>query len=363
MFDPSSYQDIYLIASTILTIYAIIISSWYGEKSWGNKKTTDFVVLLFVFLLTLFMGLRPIDETFVDTVTYARLYESYQSISSANLLGQTKDYFFTYISFLLSKFLDVQLYFLLLEVLYVVPRVLALKKFFNGYLAIATVLLVTDLFFFAYGVNTIRSGIASGFSILGLSFIFSDKREYLKGVVLMVIGTLFHFSVMLYFAVLVAVFLQRNTRVYLLFWGVSIGASYFLLGQITNWIESLNFLVLSDRISSYMESASIFDTYNRGFRLDFILYSTPPILMGVYFKEVKRMTNNTYSALLNFYILTNALWILIINASYSDRFAYLSWCLYSLVMYYPVHKFSKGNERFLLTTLALTLNLTLLYVL
>ena len=46
-----------------------------------------------------------------------------------------------------------------------------------------------------------------------------------------------------------------------------------------------------------------------------------------------------YSYLLNSYILCNSFWVMMIRASYSNRFAYLSWFLYPVVLAYPLLKF------------------------
>lgn len=359
---PDIYQDIYLAIATGLAAYAIIISRWYGTTRFRGKRVADNVVLLVVWVLILFLGLRPIHETFVDTVTYAIEYEYYQSLSFASLLETDKDYLFTYASYLLSKVLDVHLYFLLLEILYVMPRIWALKMLFNGQLAIATIFFVTDIFFFAYGVNTLRSGIACSFAIWGLSFIVSDKK-HLQGGALIALGALFHLSALLYLAVLIPVSIHKKTRTYAFLWLLAVGLSYFFSGLISDWLIHINVPILSNRLIGYLESSYVFDAYNRGFRLDFILYSLSPILIGFYFKSIRQKADETYSSLLNHYILMNALWILIIEASYSDRFAYLSWCLYPIVIYYPIHMFSKGAERFILTSLTLALNITLLYVL
>lgn len=36
------------------------------------------------------------------------------------------------------------------------------------------------------------------------------------------------------------------------------------------------------------------------------------------------------------YLLSNTFWILVIRANFSDRFAYLSWFIYSIVLLYPL---------------------------
>ena len=46
-------------------------------------------------------------------------------------------------------------------------------------------------------------------------------------------------------------------------------------------------------------------------------------------------TDPFYARLVNTYLLTNALWILVIHASFSNRFAYLSWFMMPWVLLYP----------------------------
>ena len=46
-------------------------------------------------------------------------------------------------------------------------------------------------------------------------------------------------------------------------------------------------------------------------------------------------TDPFYARLVNTYLLANALWVLVINTSFSNRFAYLSWFLMPWTLLYP----------------------------
>ena len=76
--------------------------------------------------------------------------------------------------------------------------------------------------------------------------------------------------------------------------------------------------------------------YQQGFRLDFILYSLVPIVIGSYYTLVKKFKDRLYQIILNAYILTNVFWVLIIRANFTDRFAYLSWFMIPFVLAYPL---------------------------
>ena len=98
-------------------------------------------------------------------------------------------------------------------------------------------------------------------------------------------------------------------------------------------------LGFDDRLNRYITTQADEQMFNRtGFRWDFLLYSSIPVIMGYYILFVKKTFNSTYLLLLGTYILSNSFWIMVIRAQYSNRFAYLSWFLYPIVICYPMLK-------------------------
>ena len=61
-----------------------------------------------------------------------------------------------------------------------------------------------------------------------------------------------------------------------------------------------------------------------------------PIILSYFVVFKNNVTDKTYTLLLNTYLLCNAFWILVIRASFSNRFAYLSWFIYPIVLAYPL---------------------------
>ena len=74
----------------------------------------------------------------------------------------------------------------------------------------------------------------------------------------------------------------------------------------------------------------------RSFRWDFLLYSSMPIILGAYTLFVRKVYNNTYLILLGTYIYANSFWVMVIRDFFSNRYAYLSWFLYPIVLAYPL---------------------------
>ena len=75
-----------------------------------------------------------------------------------------------------------------------------------------------------------------------------------------------------------------------------------------------------------------------GFRWDFLLYSASGAFAGWFFIVKKGFHDELYQRIFHTYIMANGIWVLIIRANYSNRFAFLSWFLLSLVVIYPLLK-------------------------
>ena len=121
------------------------------------------------------------------------------------------------------------------------------------------------------------------------------------------------------------------------FWIVSIFLSLILGNTVANLFASLGF---DDRMSGYLNNTEALSSEfsSSGFRWDFLIYSSMPIVLGYYVIVKKGIRNLTYEFLLNTYILSNAFWVIVIRAAFSNRFAYLSWFLYPIVVAYPLLK-------------------------
>ena len=102
----------------------------------------------------------------------------------------------------------------------------------------------------------------------------------------------------------------------------------FFTGLFSSWGNEF------DSRTSYLTAVETH--YNVGFRIDFVLYSCLPIIIGYIYQNRLHYKNEFYSLIHSTYIIANAFWVLVIRANFSDRFAYLSWFMYALVMMYPL---------------------------
>ena len=131
-----------------------------------------------------------------------------------------------------------------------------------------------------------------------------------------------------------------NTKTYLKIWLLSIPVSLVLGGFWEGLFKSFGFFE-DERLNTYLTDtdAEVMSQFsNTGFRWDFLLYSLTGIYAGWYFIVKKGYEDKIYSQIFNTYVLANAFWILVIRASFSNRFAYLSWFLLGIVTIYPLLK-------------------------
>ena len=189
---------------------------------------------------------------------------------------------------------------------------------------------ITAFSFCSYGVNGIRNGLATSIFLLA----FSTNKKLFQGLWL-VIAYFIHGSMLIPIAGFVLSSFYRNTNRLIAFWLICIPIS-LLFG---NSLQTLFASFITDDRTGYLTSnANDENAYISGFRWDFIAYSASAIIIGWYTKKQFKLVDRYYDLIFGTYLITNAIWILVINASFSNRFAYLSWFLMPLVVLYPALK-------------------------
>lgn len=330
-----------LVYYNVLFLVVIILFLQSLKSDFSTKSTFGFIVFLFVLL---YIGLRPISFVFTDMGVYNLTFEKYQEGEPIFL---EKDIFFEYFIFYSSKIMSAHMFFFVCACLYVIPVYLASKKIFNEYWEYCFLMFVVSLSFWAYGVNGIRNGIATSFFLYGLS---QDKKVFT--ILFIALAFFIHKSLLLPTMAFLAVNFYNKPDSYLKFWFLTIVLSFFLGGFFTNLFLGLG-LVEEDRISGYLGELS--DDLNAsdlkiGFRWDFLLYSGIGVFTGWYFIFKKKFEDVYYIKIFNIYLFSNAIWILVIKANFSNRFAYLSWFMLGLVIIYPLLKMKFFTNQHQITT-------------
>jgi hypothetical protein len=94
-------------------------------------------------------------------------------------------------------------------------------------------------------------------------------------------------------------------------------------------------MTMSDESGAGYLSTAETDGITNGFRPDFIFYSSFPIIAGYYAIIRNNYQSKFYTFIFNVYLLTNAIWMLCMYASFTNRIAYLSWFMLPIVLVYP----------------------------
>lgn len=324
----SLYQPLFL---AIMSVICVVMTFRYMSSAGyelQEKENGIWVPLIISIALVYWLGGRPISGTyFGDTASYAWVYNMDLTLRSAN-----SEWVWTSILMIckLAK-LDVHTYFTIIEAGYILSALWAAKRFFPTNPMLGMMFVLLSLSFFTFGVNGLRNGLACHLLLLAFSFLLDDK--YLIGVIICIMAFGIHKSSFLPIAAFVAArYLISDVKYAVFFWLFCIPLSLLAGTTFEGFFASLGF---DDRMTRYTSDTND-DVFKTGFRWDFLLYSFMPVLMGWYVCVKRNIEENWYRVLVNTYCFANAFWILVIRSSYSNRFAYLSWFLYPIIIAYPL---------------------------
>nr|WP_246020005.1 EpsG family protein [Muriicola soli] len=256
--------------------------------------------------------------------TYARHFEHYELGGS---LLTDKDIVFHSFMKLSAKILTIHQFFLLCCAIYIYPMYRISKVYFKNYWFYSFLLLIVSLSFWTYGVNGIRNGMATSFFLWAMTY----RDKSLPQILFLTAAVLFHQTLLLPVGAFFIAKYFTNVKVFSVFWLSAIPLSIALGGFWESLFISVGFA--DPRLESYL-SGSV----NNSFRFDFLIYSAAAILLGWYFIFIRKFKDKTFNSLFITYLICNAFWILVIRASFSNRFAYLSWFLMAVIIIYPILK-------------------------
>lgn len=359
-FDPSLYHPFYIYSLLIITLF-YVMKIYNKDEEWIDENSNNVLVLIYIGAFVYLVGLRPISGYyFVDTAAYANTYNGF--INGTRVLDpEDNEWVFQWLQYNCSKVMDVHGFFLLVEVLYVIPVLWACWKLIPNHSVLMFIACMGAFSFFSYGVNGIRNGMACSLIIMAMICANRNLLYKIIGILLAFLAFNIHRSTALPIICILGSFFVKDTRYIMGFWIASIFISLVAGGTVESFFTGLGF---DDRMSEYSSQnaadAAMFSS--TGFRWDFLLYSAMPIVLGYYVVFVRQVWDKNYLLLLNTYTLCNSFWVMMIRASYSNRFAYLSWFLYALVLIYPCLKFPLWQDQGRKTALILLAHFSFTFI-
>lgn len=362
MIPAAYYYTIYLIIVTLMTLVAY---SQYQRRNGLREfkySTTDAMAGALVLFMVLFIGFRPVSITFADMVNYANWY-TYSHEGEPFLFDwETENLLFDNLfAWWGSERLGYTSFFVFIAAIYFGVAYLGIRKLFPNHRLTAYLVFLAAFSTFSYSTNGIKAGAAASIFILAMGY-----RENLKVCIpLILLSWGFHHSMIMVVAGFVLTLFVKNPKYYFIGWCFCL---LMAAAHITAFAQFFSGFTTEHGAKYLMDSLVENDGTKGGFRIDFILYSAMPVLVGYYavFKKKMRLSP-LYKDLLNLYLCLNGIWMLCMYAQFTNRIAYLSWFLYPIVIIYPFLQEQWGKARYktfglvMLGHLGFTLFMNLIY--
>lgn len=311
-------------------LIAFLASFVLASKDSLTGRCGLFVCLVLLSYTICMIAFLPVPWSVgADRTLYA--YNFIQAARTDSFSTGGSDYLFGLYCIFVAKLFNWQGCFVVTALIYVANHLIAAYKCSRKHVALLFLLMLSSFSFYSYGVNTIRAGFAASFLLLAVV----NYKHLVWFFLFIFIAANCHYSMIIPSLAMVTAKYWNKPKLYMGIWLCCILAS----AVAGHYFEQLFARMSSDQRVGYLSVDASDTHYEVGFRIDFILYSLLPIAAGYYYLVKKRIHSEFYSFLLNTYILANCFWILVIRANFSDRFAYLSWFLYPLVLIYPMCHF------------------------
>ena len=354
------YNDIYHLIVALFTIYILYLiknDSKYQIFSEKEKRMGKFLCVFFI----IFIGIRPISRVFVDMTQYVGIYEMWVIDSKEYIFKWGRDnIIYDNLMFLLARIrFNPKLFYIIISLIYFGCTYIACVRIFHNNYIIAYIVFLASFSTFSYGTNGIKAGAAAAIFLLALSFWQNIKLFLLLNLISYGIH---HSMILPIFAVCLAKY-YKNTKSYMKIWCICIIIAAMHITIFQRLLSLLSMEFGDQSATNYLSSS--YDWGGRsGFRLDFILYSSVPILIGYDAIIKRKIENELYKFILNIYIITNSIWILCIYIPFTNRLAYLSWFMYPILIVFPYINKEEINKKIctiIICNLAFTLIMNLIY--
>ena len=349
--EPYFYSTVYFIFFLVVcwSTFLYHVGSNTQKILYAESSPIQGAAVVLTVIVTLFLGLRPVSGSFVDTVMYSYNYERivpiYQPITFKT------EWLWTNFTIFCKRFgLNIHEYFLAIEACYIGGMFVFAWKKMRKNLWLMMLFFLVAFQAYSFGTNGIRNRMACSVMLMALAFLAdAEESKFSKycAFFLMIMAFGIHRSTMLPItAALASYYFIKDTKWAIRFWLASIAISLAAGTLVEQFFVSLGF---DDRMANYSSVNMTEDVAQHfsgtGFRPDFLFYSSFPVIMTWYVTRYRHFTDRAYTMFANTYLLCNAFWIMVIRSTFSNRFAYLSWFLYPVVIAYPLLRMNLWKDQ------------------
>lgn len=295
------------------------------------KQHNGFPALVITTICALYVGMRPVSWRFQDMLAYFHSYERL-AIPSLDAIHWGDEWGFELLFYICkTNAWGAPVFFLIVAALYVLLQTVACKKLVWENTILGFLFCISAFSFWGYATNGIRNGLACSVVLIGIIYLI--RREYLWAMIVCFVAIGIHRSTVLPITMaVISVFFVKSPKYAIYFWLFSIVISLFFGGAISAYLGQLGF---DERMDRYLTMSAQNMYFSRvGFRWDFLLYSAVPVWLTWYVTQKKEINDSTFNMLACTYILSNSFWVMVNRAAFSNRFAYLSWFMYPVLLAY-----------------------------
>lgn len=354
------YSTIFLYLTIVLTlIYALQLSNQsYSRIKKGSNNSVFALVLCLC--LAYWIGIRTPSYEFADTGNYAHMFHLYKAHIPVDEAVDS-EWVWNHFTYYCSQTMSESMYFILIAMGYFGFTLWACRILTPNNTMVTLLFVMGAFSFYSYATNGIRNGLACSIALAVIAMIAKSRKNLIPALILAFMASNIHKTTLLPLACLfLSVYLIKSFKWAYTFWILSILISLVAGNAINVFFASLGF---DDRLS-YLTVQTAEKFSHTGFRWDFLLYSMMPIVLGYYVVISRGIQDKVYMILLNTYTISNAFWVMVIRANYSNRFAYLSWFMYALVLAYPLLRINIwGKRQGLYTAMIMLAHVVLTWVL
>lgn len=331
---PIFSWEIWNRAQFVVCCLAGFILLFYSTKQLLHGTKATWLPWVLVGIVTLYIGLRA-EIYYIDTNLYTGLYYAYLG-NRMKIPTWPEIFFYKTVAFFVYYKAPCVFWLLWVGICYVVPLGVASYKMLPRHFLFTLLLVFSAFSFFSYGVNGIRNGMASSLVILGLSFFYKGRTQWIWAWVFIACGVLSHTSMALTAVCALVALRWHNVKWSIGIWIACAVIAFIVPDAVKDFVAGLSD---DQRLQRYVSGDVDATMFSRtGYRWDFILYSAVPILFGWFAVVRRKYKDKFFVMLLNVYIYSNAFWVLINSVAYSNRFAYVSWCLYPFILAFVLFK-------------------------
>lgn len=319
------YQDIYLLF--VLLLAFLNFSNYSVQNPITNAR--DYSAAKFILLITvLFIGLRPLDFVFADMSQYADILEMYRgTIFQFNWEAENKIYD-NLMFFLACNGFPYPLYYTMIAAIYFTCYYLCIRKIFPNDTLVLFILFLSAFMTFTSATNGIKAGTATAIFMVAIAY-YENWKVWVQ---LLIVSLGVHHAMQLPIAAFLCTKLYHKPKMYFIFWAFCLLCA---VAHITVF-QSIFANYTDEKGASYLISDGSEWGGKAGFRIDFVVYSAMPVLVGYYAIIKKKFADVYYERILSIYMLANGVWMLCMYMNYNNRLAALSWGMYVVVLFYPV---------------------------